>query len=112
MYHCPTCHRDICASQCGVCGGTQSEAETIAREFVEFLRTGRYERPEPKPPAPFRKRLASFVGCEESDVMRHHPNQSSMPLRIFAPIGPYIGAKATWFVRWILIRIRQAVGAR
>jgi len=112
MFRCPTCHKEVVVAACPECRTTENDADFALKGFIEFLRTGRYVRPEPAPPQPFRQRLAAFVGCDESDVMRHHPKQSSMPLRIFAPIGPYIGAKATWFIRWVLNRIHRAVSAR
>ncbi len=109
MFHCPNCRKNVITPECSNCGYSQREADEIASGFLEFLRHGRYKRPEPKPPEPFRQRLATFVNCDESEVMLNKPWHSKMPLLILAPIGPYIGTKSKWFIRFILARIHRLV---
>ena len=68
------------------------------------------KRPAPKPPAPYRKRLAQFCECDESDVMLDRPKLSSMPFKTFTSIGPYIGPKPSKVIRYLLHHIRLLVG--
>ena len=109
MFHCPTCCKTVFLSECPDCGSVECEADEIAEGFVKFLRVGECPKSEPEPPAPFRRRLAAFVRREESDVMLRQPRKSTMPLHIFAPIGPYIGPKSRWFIKLLLTRIQYLV---
>ena len=109
MFPCPKCDTVVVGDDCPWCGFTRREQDEIAAGFVEYLRTGRYERPQPNPPEPFRKRLASYLDCDESAVMVDDPKRSRMHLRVLGPIGPYIGPKPSQFIRFVLHRIHRLV---
>ena len=108
MFHCRQCDTTVFLAECPACG-RMSDTDEIAAGFVEFLRTGKYERPEPDPPEPFRGRLASYLNCDESEVFGKHSVQSTMPLQVLAPIGPYRGPKSRWLIRVILHRVHRLV---
>lgn len=110
MFHCNHCDSKVFTSDCPSCGRTLHDVDDVASGFLEFLRTGQYKRPEPEPPRPFRQRLASYIHCDEADVMRGNDStQSTMPLRVLTPIGPYHGPKPLWFIRFVLNRIHRLV---
>ena len=103
MFICPTCNKSVFLSECAVCGHSESDTVDIAKEFVEFLRNGRYKRPAPEPPVPFRRRLASFVQCDESEAILIHQWRSSMWRTNWNSLfidtnkqEPYIGQWSDW----------------
>ena len=98
-------------SECADCGCMEHDENDVEDELIEILQTGKCQRPEPVPPNPFRQRLAEFVQCDESEVMRSQAKQSKMSLQISTPIGPYVGPKSTGMIRRILTRIIWAVRA-
>lgn len=112
MVRCQKCDLTVFTPRCPVCGRATNEQDEIAAGFLEFL-TGKCERPDPEPPRPYRQRLASFLQCDEADVMSGtYPHTSTMPLRIDAPMGPHRGTRPPWLIRFVLKRIRAFVGFR
>jgi hypothetical protein len=110
MYRCPQCDVTVFTPACPSCGHAPDVSDEIASGFLEFLRAGNYERPEREPPRPYRQRLASFLHCEEAELMRgNEARTSKMPLRILAPFGPYRGVRPLWFFRMILRRIHRLI---
>ena len=107
MVRCQQCDLTVFTPRCPICGRRTSERDEAAA-FLEFMRTGKVE--EPEPPKPYRQRLASYLHRDEADVMSGpYPHTSRMPLRIDAPMGPHRGTRPPWLIRFVLKRIQEFV---
>ena len=111
MWRCDSCKTMVFTPMCPGCGAKPLDNhDRQTQEFVRFLTVGRFKKPDPVPPSPFRRRLATYMHCDESKVMRSvDDHRSSMPLRFFGPIGPHKGPKPIWLIRHLLKRIHDAV---
>ena len=109
MFRCERCNSIGFVEECPACGQPQYDVDEIGVGFLQFLQTGKCDRPIPKPPDPFRQRLASYLGRDESEVMLPDASRSTMPLRVFTTIGPYRGPKSRWLIRFLLTRIHRIV---
>ena len=108
MFQCHPCGSTVFLPECPDCGYAPTTPNAVDEAF-DGIDTSGPKRPEPLPPAPYRKRLANFCDCDESDVMLNEHRSSSMPFRIFTSIGPYIGPKSTKLIHYFLHRIRHLV---
>lgn len=114
VWRCIPCDTIAFTSVCPFCGATELESrdrlESECRD--EVGPTYVPLSPLPVPPVPFRRRLAAFLNCDESNVMTDTENyRSNMPFRIFGLVGPYLGAKSIGKIRYHLKRIHQAVSS-
>ena len=75
MYTCPQCHQNAFLPECEHCNPDQNGLSDL--EPADLTRKRMRDRPTP---APFRRRLASFLGRDESEVLNEYsqdidPNQ-------------------------------------
>jgi len=110
MFQCSTCDTTVFTPECPRCGMPSSDSSVDVSDFCGIVVDQKRKRPDPQPPAPYRKRLAQFCECDEADVMLDRPKFSSMPFKIFTSIGPYIGPKPSRVIRYLLHHIRHLVG--
>jgi len=98
MYSCPQCNQIAFLPECEHCGPTDERGEIAADESVFISKKKVRTRPLPNP---FRIRLSSFLGLNESEVMQVHPRTSQMQFRLFTSIA-YIGGKKIELIRQLL----------
>lgn len=60
-------------------------------------------------PAPFRRRLASFLGRDESEVLNEYSQDSKMKFRLFTTLA-YLGGRPVELFRQLLTRISKLTG--
>lgn len=114
MFKCRHCNYLVFSTTCPSCGRSREdhrEDQAVTGE-VEYLPAVPVEASshEPSLPQPFRKRLAGYLHCDESEVMvAQEPLRSTMPLWMLYPLDRVHGPKPWWMIRRILERIQRSV---
>ena len=103
MYTCPQCNQIAFLPECENCCIDPEHGDAIQIEHAALTRRRLRVRPLPNP---FRTRLASFLGREDSEVMTEYSQDSKMPFQIYTTIE-YIGTRPIELLRQILIRIKE-----
>ena len=122
MFKCPNCQWTVFLPHCSQCGFAPADRKT---EELTFTRTATEITPDDiaditrkkvvvrvriyRIPKPFKTRLASFLGMNESEVMNANSRQSKMALRMLPQIGKYFAGKTPELICQILIRISKLV---
>ena len=112
MLYCSLCGKQNFKDTCPKCGCVRSETEDQRNVYAQYVKTGNtaFLKREFKPKE-YRKRLASFVGKEQSEVMKDEICKSKMPFELFIRLGVKTRVKSTRVIRGVLERISNLIAS-